>query len=125
MGARELQIVFAVATLVPGLAVATRRLHDVGKSGWRLMTVLVPFVVVKAFGNMPMREVRELGWNEDLYIMVLAVSMCMLLVFGIWTLVLLLRKGVEDGADDYGRQADRASDARGASPLGDVPCFES
>ncbi|MDO7885962.1 DUF805 domain-containing protein [Hymenobacter sp. CA2-7] len=28
----------------PGLAVGVRRLHDVGKSGWFTLIVLVPFV---------------------------------------------------------------------------------
>ena len=63
------------------------------------MLVLVPFVLVAVYGDMPMREVRELGWDEDLFTMVLAFSMCMVLVFGIWTLVLLLRKG-QDAKED-------------------------
>ena len=33
----------AVAVLIPGLSVTVRRLHDVGKSGWWLLLVLVPF----------------------------------------------------------------------------------
>ena len=30
--------------LIPGLAVAIRRLHDVGRSGWWLLLVLIPIV---------------------------------------------------------------------------------
>ena len=30
--------------LLPGLAVAVRRLHDIGKSGWNLLWVLLPIV---------------------------------------------------------------------------------
>jgi len=35
---------YALATLLPGLAVAVRRLHDVGKSGWFLLVGLIPLI---------------------------------------------------------------------------------
>ena len=34
---------YGLATLVPGLAVSVRRLHDTNKSGWWLLLCLVPF----------------------------------------------------------------------------------
>jgi uncharacterized membrane protein YhaH (DUF805 family) len=39
-----LLFIYALATLIPGLAVAIRRLHDTGKSGWWLLICIVPFV---------------------------------------------------------------------------------
>jgi uncharacterized membrane protein YhaH (DUF805 family) len=36
--------IYVLALLIPGLAVAVRRLHDVGKSGWMLLIVLIPLV---------------------------------------------------------------------------------
>ncbi|MFM2230889.1 MAG: hypothetical protein RL607_2147 [Bacteroidota bacterium] len=39
-----LYMIYALAVLVPGLAVAVRRLHDVGKSGWFFLVVLIPLV---------------------------------------------------------------------------------
>ena len=39
-----LSLVFALATLVPNIAVAVRRLHDVGKSGWMLMIAIIPII---------------------------------------------------------------------------------
>ncbi len=39
-----LAIIWALATLVPGLAVAVRRLHDTGKSGWFILLGLIPVV---------------------------------------------------------------------------------
>lgn len=35
---------FAVATIIPGLAMQVRRLHDVGKSGWWIFINCVPFI---------------------------------------------------------------------------------
>lgn len=35
---------YALAVLLPSLAVTVRRLHDVGKSGWFLFIVLIPII---------------------------------------------------------------------------------
>ncbi len=35
---------YALVVIIPGIAVAIRRLHDSGKSGWWLLVILVPFV---------------------------------------------------------------------------------
>jgi len=35
-------VVYAIAVFIPGLAVAVRRLHDVGKSGWYYFIILIP-----------------------------------------------------------------------------------
>ncbi len=35
---------YALATFIPGLAVAVRRLHDVGKSGWMILIGLIPII---------------------------------------------------------------------------------
>ena len=37
-------IVYALGTVVPGIAVSVRRLHDTNKSGWMILIALVPFV---------------------------------------------------------------------------------
>ncbi|MEU3671568.1 MULTISPECIES: DUF805 domain-containing protein [Streptomyces] len=39
-----LYVLFALGTFLPSLAVAVRRLHDLGKSGWWLLISLVPLV---------------------------------------------------------------------------------
>lgn len=39
-----LYIVWVLGIIVPGIAVAIRRLHDTDKSGWWLLIVVVPFV---------------------------------------------------------------------------------
>ncbi|MDA0778458.1 MAG: DUF805 domain-containing protein [Bacteroidetes bacterium] len=37
-------LTYVLAMFIPGLAVAVRRLHDVGKSGWMYFIVLIPLV---------------------------------------------------------------------------------
>lgn len=37
-------LVYALAILVPSLALSIRRLHDTGRSGWCLLLSLIPFV---------------------------------------------------------------------------------
>lgn len=36
--------VYALATFLPGLAVAVRRLHDINKSGWYYFVALIPII---------------------------------------------------------------------------------
>lgn len=36
--------IVSLGLLLPGLAVAIRRLHDIGKSGWNLLFSLIPIV---------------------------------------------------------------------------------
>jgi uncharacterized membrane protein YhaH (DUF805 family) len=37
---------YGLAMLIPSLAVAVRRLHDIGKSGWYVLVALIPIVGV-------------------------------------------------------------------------------
>jgi uncharacterized membrane protein YhaH (DUF805 family) len=36
--------IYSLAVFIPGLAVAIRRLHDVGKSGWMVLIILIPII---------------------------------------------------------------------------------
>lgn len=40
----KVYFLFALATLLPTLAVAARRLHDIDKSGWWQLVYFIPFV---------------------------------------------------------------------------------
>ena len=37
-------VIYALAGIVPGLAVAVRRLHDINKSGWFILVGFIPFI---------------------------------------------------------------------------------
>lgn len=37
-------VIYSLAVLIPSLAVAVRRLHDVNKSGWMLLTAFIPII---------------------------------------------------------------------------------
>ncbi len=44
IGYGPVSLIYALAILVPGLAVFVRRLHDVGRSGWMMLLVFIPIV---------------------------------------------------------------------------------
>ncbi len=37
-------LIYILAVIIPSIAVGVRRLHDLGKSGWMLLIVLIPFI---------------------------------------------------------------------------------
>ncbi len=43
-GAGILGSIFSIATLLPALGLAIRRLHDIGKSGWWILAGIIPIV---------------------------------------------------------------------------------
>ena len=44
MGYGPIYLLYALALIVPGIAVGVRRLHDVGKSGWMLLISAIPLI---------------------------------------------------------------------------------
>lgn len=44
LGLHLLQPIYGLAVLLPSLAVAVRRLHDIGRSGWWILICLIPLV---------------------------------------------------------------------------------
>jgi uncharacterized membrane protein YhaH (DUF805 family) len=58
-----LGIIYTLGVFIPSLAVAVRRLHDTGRSGWYILLVLIPLIgtiILIAF----MAEDSERGENE-------------------------------------------------------------
>lgn len=92
----------SAASIVPSLSVATRRLHDTGRSGWWQLLAYVPFLgyMILILGiqmvvTLPVFLVtRPTGW-----LIVFGLLFLALLVGTIWLLVLLCLKGSpEDNA---------------------------
>lgn len=44
IGIGVLSLLYSFFIIVPSLAVTVRRLHDIGKSGWMILVVLIPFI---------------------------------------------------------------------------------
>ena len=44
LGGEPLAMLFYLATIIPGLAVSVRRLHDTDSSGWWLLLGLIPLI---------------------------------------------------------------------------------
>jgi uncharacterized membrane protein YhaH (DUF805 family) len=54
--------IFALGTIVPSIAAATRRLHDTNRSGWWQLIILVPvvgFIVLLVFLAQDSRPARD------------------------------------------------------------------
>lgn len=39
-----LSLILSLALFIPGLAIMARRLHDIGRSGWWMLIILIPFI---------------------------------------------------------------------------------
>ncbi len=92
--------IFSLATFLPGLAVAVRRLHDLDRTGWWLLLVLVPLVLAGI--------VAVVGANT-VVMLVLIVLYLIVLVGSILLIVWFCTKGTE-GPNRFG-----------ADPLAAVP----
>lgn len=56
-------IIYALATVLPNLAVSVRRLHDAGYSGWFYLLALIPYIggiILLVFMVLPSQQ----GWNK-------------------------------------------------------------
>ncbi len=93
--ASTLGLVWAVGTLIPGLAVTVRRFHDAGFSGKWLFTLLIPVIafIVSITQIAELFFDNELAIDADTILSVagaLAPAILLLLAVGIFQLVLTL-----------------------------------
>jgi uncharacterized membrane protein YhaH (DUF805 family) len=67
---QPLSLLLSLAILLPALAVAVRRLHDIGRSGWWILLGLIPiigFLVLIWFYTRPSDEKNTWGPPNPLY----------------------------------------------------------
>ena len=50
-GAGPIGNIYSLVTFIPGLAVAVRRMHDVGKSGWYVLIPIYNIVLLASVGE--------------------------------------------------------------------------
>lgn len=69
IGIPILSIVAFLALIVPGIAVAIRRFHDVGRSGWWYFIILVPLVgiILVIYWFVQRGTVGPNAWGADPY----------------------------------------------------------
>jgi len=66
IGQEILSILYSLALLLPSISVATRRLHDTGRSGWWQLIVLIPIIgliILIVFLVQDSHEDNEYGEN--------------------------------------------------------------
>ena len=82
---------FALVTLIPGLALSVRRLHDTNHSGWLLLLPYLPMLVNLIFyvTGLPASDFETYG-------VISLVTSLATLAFGIYLLVLLIKNSGPD-----------------------------
>ena len=51
IGSQELVAIYFLIAIIPSIAVAVRRMHDVGKSGWFVLIPIYNFILAITEGN--------------------------------------------------------------------------
>lgn len=83
---------FSLATMVPSLAVTTRRLHDIDKSGWwQLINYISGFIIFNSL----------FAFAYHFYPIGIVISVLIAIIAVIWMLVWLCTKGTE-GSNRFG-----------------------
>ncbi|MDR1727531.1 MAG: DUF805 domain-containing protein [Acidobacteriota bacterium] len=54
---------YALATIIPNLAVSVRRMHDIGKSGWWIFISVIPFGIGAIWFLVLAVTDSQPGWN--------------------------------------------------------------
>ncbi|CAM3246802.1 DUF805 domain-containing protein [Vibrio neptunius] len=66
IGKELFSIIFSLALLIPAISIATRRLHDTGRSGWWQLIALIPLIgviVLIVFLTQDSNDANEYGAN--------------------------------------------------------------
>jgi uncharacterized membrane protein YhaH (DUF805 family) len=83
---------FQLFTLIPSISLTTRRLHDIGKSGWwQLWVTLFYFALATLFG-VSIAIYFILDMDEWVFILPLCISIIASIIGSIWWIVWMCRK---------------------------------
>jgi uncharacterized membrane protein YhaH (DUF805 family) len=97
--------IYGLAVFIPGLAVAVRRLHDIGKSGWLLLIFYIAMAIAAGIMIFSVMSVILGGGDMASIIGTLGVGffgpLLVVLVLAIWLIVLYCIEG-NQGANKYG-----------------------
>ena len=114
--------VFGLATFLPGLAVAARRLHDIGKSGWWLVVFFTAGILgwIPIAAGLAVAAINGLFdpvWSKATVVPLLlgiGIALVIWLVIAVWFVLWMARQG-QTGDNRFGPDP-RAPDAPVPSP---------
>ena len=78
-----LSSIYSLAVFIPGLAVAVRRLHDIGKSGWTILILMIPSIIFGIILSLYLFKTYD-GYNPSTLLTIL------LGIFGLITFALAI-----------------------------------
>ncbi|QLB21252.1 hypothetical protein A6B43_06835 [Vespertiliibacter pulmonis] len=84
--------IYSLAVLLPALAVGVRRLHDTGRSGWWVLLILFPLIMIYLSIYLAIN-----GITADLVLPVSILGLIMLISF-----IVLMCKDSQSGENKYG-----------------------
>ena len=91
---------FRLFTIIPSISLTTRRLHDIGKSGWwQLWFTLFMFVIWTSFG-VSIAIYFILDMDEWVFILPLCISIILSIIASIWWIVWMCRRS-DPGPNRY------------------------
>ena len=102
-----LNSIYSLVVFIPGLAVAVRRLHDIGKSGWTYLIVLIPaivLVILSAFVVVATGGTYGYGKSSDLSIGLIAVFFIALIATLVCAIIFIvwMCRDSEPGTNNWG-----------------------
>ena len=93
-----LKTIYSLLIFIPSLAVAVRRLHDVGKSGWILLII---YGLMIAFAIALIASRFGTGMSDNDYGITFIIPVLGIIALGIWMLILLFTEG-DRGTNKFG-----------------------
>jgi uncharacterized membrane protein YhaH (DUF805 family) len=91
-----INLLYGVVVFIPGLSVAVRRLHDIGKSGWILLISYIA-IIICAVGLV----LGMLTLGSSSFSIWFAIPIIVMVAICIWMIVLFVTEG-DDGKNKYG-----------------------